>query len=131
MSSSDSAAVPFSLKLSKYSKLEGLLHAQPDGLLIEFYHKRSYLKIFGTRLKEKKIDAVQIVKVGHNMGWFRDTLHFRFQSMEAAEGIPGSTMGEWTVHLKKKDRARAEAFVVDLQLAIADKRLENIESRRA
>lgn len=126
-----SNTVPFKLRLGKYSKVEGLLHAQEDGLNIEFYHQRTIFRFFGSRLREKPVPADQIASVTHIKGWVFDQLHFRFSTMEASEGIPGTEMAEWIVKVKKKDRARAEAFVVDLQLAIADKRLEDIESRRA
>lgn len=125
------STVPFTKKVSGYSKLEGLLHAQEDGLFIEFYRKETFLNLFNSGLREKPVPAKQLIGVTHIKGWFRDGILFRFVTMEAAKGIPGTKMAEWTVKIEKKDRARAAAFVVDLELAIADQRLADIESRRA
>lgn len=122
------------MRVSDFSRLEGLLHfteTGPDaGLRLEFYHKESVLNVFGSNLREAPIPLDRLGSVERKQGWFSDKLTIRFKSLSDAEAIPGATMGQITLTTKKKEREKLIEIALDLDLALAQLRLDQLESTR-
>lgn len=120
------------MKVSDYSRLEGMLHFDEDeptaGLRLEFYHKESVLNVFGSRLKEVPIPLSRLGNIEHKQGWFSDKLAIRFRSLSDAESIPGASLGQMVVKVKKKERDHLRNLVVDVQLAMSQLRIDELES---
>ena len=123
--------VPFTMKVSDYSQLEGVLHLEEGGIRLEFYHKETVLNVFGSSLKERPIDFERIADLQHKKGWFGDRLIIQFKSMSDADGIPGAKLGAVYLKTRKRDRDRVAELVVDGNYRMSELRFDALEARRA
>ena len=118
------------MKVSDYSKLEGMLIFENDTLELEFYKKETVLNVFGSGLKEVPISFSHLRELSHKKGWFGDRIILAFKSLEHADKIPGATQGEIRLKVSKKHRKTIEAMLVDADLAMAEQKLSDLEQRR-
>lgn len=86
------------------------------------------LNVFGSRLNDVPVPIARVSNVEHKKGWFGDKLSIRFKSLSDAEAIPGARQGQVVLKIRKKERDRLRTMVVDVELALAQHRLDELES---
>ena len=125
-----SYSIPFEMKVSDYSKLEGMLTFEDGALEIEFYKRETVLNVFGSSRREVPISLLMLREFSHKKGWFGDRIILAFKSLEDAEKIPGARLGKLSLKVSKSDRKNIEAMLVDYDLARAEQNLAEFERRR-
>ena len=118
------------MKVSDYSKLEGMLRFEDGALEIEFYKRETVLNVFGSSRREVPIALSQMREFTHKKGWFGDRLILAFKSLEHAEKIPGARLGKLHLKVSKSERKNVESMLVDFELARAEQNLAELERRR-
>ena len=123
-------SIPFKLKVSDFSELDGLIHFDGQNLQIEFVHGDSIVKLFKSRAKSLTLPLSRISHVEHRKGWFKDEFVVQAKTMKDCEGMPGSKGGKFVMKVKRKTRKQIESFLVDFDLALSELRLAQLEDSR-
>ena len=109
----DQSIVPFTVPdlLAGLAQGKGLAKASPSELVLEFVLKDTLLDLFKTGMKEIRIPRSELDFVRLKRGWFGAKVNVRLKSMKWLAEFPGCENGEVTLHVARRDRDRAIAFV--------------------
>ena len=113
---SEQINVPFTLPemFAGFVAAGGLAKATPTELTLEFVVQDNVLNVFKTGVNEIRIPRSEIDWIQHKRGWFGDKLKVRVKSLRCLADLPGSENAEVTLHISRRDRARAGELVQTL-----------------
>ena len=111
--SEESITLPFSVPhlFAGFAEGKGLAKASPANLILEFVVKDTIVSVFKSGMKEIRIPRAEIDRVGLKRGWFGAKVDIRVKSLKWLTELPGCDNGEVTLHIARKDRDQAAAFV--------------------
>ncbi len=111
--------LPFSVPdlLGGFAEGQGMAKASPAELILEFVVKDSVVNVFKSGIKEIRIPRAEIDVVRLKRGWFGARLSIRVKSLKWLADLPGCDSGEVNLHIARRDRDQAAAFVQVLQSA--------------
>ena len=85
--------------------------ASPSELSIEFVVTDTVVSVFKSGVKEIVIPRSELDVVHLKQGWFGTHVHIRVKSLKWLADLPGCENGEVTLHIARRDREQAAAFV--------------------
>ena len=108
-----SITLPFTVPdlFAGFAQGKGLAKASPSELVLEFVLKDTVLDLFKSGMKEIRIPRSEVDVVRLKRGWFGAKVHIRLKSMKWLAELPGCENGEVTLHVARRDRDQAMAFV--------------------
>ena len=108
-----SVILPFSgLDLfAGFAEGKGLAKASPSELRLEFVVTDTVVSVLRSGVKEILIPRSEIDVVRLKRGWFGTQVHIRVKSLKWLADLPGRENGEVTLHIARRDRDQAAAFV--------------------
>jgi hypothetical protein len=108
-----SITLPFKVPnlLAGFAEGKGLANASPSELVLEFVVKDTMLDLFRSGMKEIRIPRSEVDVVRLKRGWFGAKVHIRLKSMKWLADSLGCDNGEVTLHVARRDRDQATAFV--------------------
>ncbi len=111
--SDQSVTLPFSVPnlLAGFAEGQGLAKATPAELILEFVVKDAVVSLLKSSTREIRIPRAEIDVVRLKRGWFGAELHIRVKSLKWLADLPGCDNGEVTLHVARRDRDQAAAFV--------------------
>lgn len=109
----ESITLPFKVPdlFGGFAEGKGLAKASPADLILEFVVKDTVVSVFKSGMKEIRIPREEIDIVRLKRGWFGAKVHIRVKSLKWLAELPGCDNGEVTLHVARKDRGQAAAFV--------------------
>ena len=90
---------------------KGLAKASPSELRIEFVVTDTVANVFKSGVKEIVIPRSEIDVVRLKRNWFATRVRIRVKSLKCLADVPGCENGEVTLHIARRDRDQAAAFV--------------------
>jgi hypothetical protein len=108
-----SITLPFTVPdlFAGFAEGTGLAKASPVELSLEFVIKDAVVSVFKGSMKEVRIPRAEIDAVRLNRGWFGAKVHIRVKSLKWLAELPDCDNGEVTLHIARRDRDQAAAFV--------------------
>ena len=108
-----SVILPFSgLDLfAGFAEGKGLAKASPSELRLELVVTDTVVSMLRSGVKEILIPRSEIDVVRLKRGWFGTQVHIRVKSLKWLADLPGCENGEVTLHIARRDRDQAAAFV--------------------
>ncbi len=109
----ESVTLPFKMPdlIAGFAEGTGLAKASPAEVTLEFFVKDTVVSVFKSGLKEIRIPRAEIDVVRLKRGWFGDKVHIRVKSLKWLAELPNCENGEITLHIARRDRDLAAAFV--------------------
>jgi hypothetical protein len=109
----ESITLPFKVPdlFAGFAEGKGLAKVTAAELILEFIVKETVLEIFKSGMKEIHIPRSEVDVVRFKRGWFGAKVCIRFKSMKWLAELPGCEHGEVILHIARRDRDRAAAFV--------------------
>jgi hypothetical protein len=110
---SEQINVPFTLPemFAGFVEGNGLAKATPTDLTLEFVVQDGVVNLLKSGVKEIRIPRGEIDCIQHKRGWFGDKLNVRVKSLRWLADLPGCNNAEVTLHISRRDRARAGELV--------------------
>lgn len=105
-----SVTLPFEVPDLFLVQCNGLAKASAEELTLEFVLKDKVLGVVKSGVKEIHIPTSEIDVIRLKQGWFGAKLRLRLKSMRWLADLPGCDQGEITLHIARRDRARAAQF---------------------
>jgi hypothetical protein len=118
-------SVPF--KMDAYEGLaetEGVVHLEPDALVLEFQTRDGIFGVVKTDVKEIRISIEDLVSVEVRKHVFSTKLKICTRSMKALADCPGNRAGEAELGIKRKHREAAEELAMDASIRIGELRMD-------
>lgn len=112
------------------AEVKGMLTLRENELLLEFQTQDTVLGILKSTVREKRIPLAELQSVQFRRRFTRGRLSIRALKMGTLADIPGSTQGEVTFIIDRKDRERAEQLASDIELALAELQLKALDQRQ-
>lgn len=107
--------VPVKAELGGQPVPEAILKTiSPGEVTLEFFVKDTVVSVFKSGMKEIRIPRAEIDAVRLKRGWFGAKVHIRVKSLKWLAELPGCENGEVTLHIARRDRELAAAFVCRL-----------------
>ena len=121
--------IPFKIKdvYEGLAEVDGLLTVEQSCLRIEFQTKDSIVGVLKSDLKEIRIFFEDLQEIQYRKKFFGDILRIRTGSMASLRDVPKNEAGEITLHINKRNRKQARMVVSNINLAVAQKDLKNLE----
>jgi len=94
-----------------FAQGKGLASVSASELVLEFVVKETVLDVFKSGMKEIRIPQAEVDVVRLKRGWFGAKVYIRLKSMKWLADLPGCDNGEVTLHVARRDRDQAAAFV--------------------
>jgi hypothetical protein len=94
-----------------FAEGKGLAKASSSELRIEFVITDTVVNVLRSGVKEILIPRSEIDVVRLKRGWFGTQVHIRVKSLKWLADLPGCENGEVTLHIARRDRDQAAAFV--------------------
>lgn len=105
----------------------GLMHIDSNFLTIELETKDSVFKVVSSGLQTIKIPLNGIQSVELKKGFFSTKIILTTKSLKYLSNIPGNESNSVTFKIKKKDRDLAQLSVSQIQLLLAENKLNSLE----
>lgn len=105
----------------------GLIHIDSNYLTIEFETKDAVFKVVTSGLRTIKIPLNGIQSVDFKKGFFSSKIIIATKSLKYLANIPGNESNSVTFKIKKKDRDLAHLSVSQIQLLLAENKLNSLE----
>lgn len=111
-----------------FTEVSGLLTLEDKALKIEVESADAIVGILRSDVKEFTLGFDRIRKVSYSSGFLRSA-KFLIQtvSMSDLTAIPGAKLGQLTLHIRRNDRADAEALNSAFQLSFSEYRLNQLD----
>ena len=108
-----SITLPFKVPdlFAGFAEGKGLAKVNPSELVLEFVVKDTVLQVFKSGVKEIRIPRSEVDVVRFKRGWFGGKVHIRVKSMKWLADLPSCDNGEVVLHVARRDRDQAAAFV--------------------
>lgn len=122
-------SIPFTLP-DLYASLaegNGLLRVEEDSLVLEYQVKDSVIGILKSSLKELRIPLREISSIRFVKKLIKSRLFIKTHRMNTLAKFPGSEQGELKLYINRKNRKAAEELVSELELRIAEARLNLLD----
>ena len=105
--------IPFAVPglFGGFAEGKGLAKASGTELTLEFVVKDSVVSVLSSGMKEIRIPREEIDAVRIKRGWFGAKVYIRVKSLKWLAGLPGCDNGEVALHIARRDRDQAAAFV--------------------
>lgn len=105
----------------------GLIHIDSNFLTIEFETKDAVFKVVTSGLQTIRIPLNGIQSVEYKKGFFSSKIIITTKSLKYLSNIPGNESNSITFKIKKKDRDLAHLSVSQIQLLMAEHKLNSLE----
>ena len=100
-----------------FAEGRGLAKVSASELVLEFVVKENLLDIFESGMKEIRVPRTEVDVVRLKRGWFGAEVYIRLKSMKWLADLPSCGSGEVTLHVARRERDQAGAFVQMLATA--------------
>lgn len=111
-----------------FAEIEGILHVEPNRLLLEFEVKDGILGLIKSGAKELAIPYLDLNRVEYERSWFKSRLVLKVKSMRILSAFPAAKDGRIVLKLKRRLKNAAEDLESYANLRIAEARLEKLEN---
>lgn len=105
----------------------GLIHVDSNFLTVEFETKDNVFKIVSSGLQIIKIPLNGIQSIEFKKGFFSSKIILSTKSLKYLANIPGNESNTVTFKIKKKDKDLALMSVSQIQLLLAENKLNSLE----
>ena len=122
-------ALPFTIEdlNGGFMKLEGILRVNKDRLMFEFQKKDAVLEAYQSELKTVEIPLSELEMLEFKKGWFSAKLILHGKSASSFKDLPGKDLIERVLKIKRKHRNVAANISSNLNLALSEKKLQELD----
>ena len=122
-------ALPFTIENLNggFMKLEGILRVKDEHLLFEFQKKDAVLEAYQSELKAVEIPLSELEMLEFKKGWFSAKLILHGKSASSFKDLPGKDLIERVLKVKRKHRDVAANISSNLNLALSEKKLQELD----
>jgi len=122
-------ALPFTIEdlNGGFMKLEGILRVNKDRLMFEFQKKDAVLEAYQSELKTVEIPLSELEMLEFKKGWFSAKLILHGKSASSFKDLPGKDLIERVLKVKRKHRNVAANISSNLNLALSEKKLQELD----
>lgn len=124
-----SKRIPFKIKNLNYGLAEarGLLHIGEDELVLELESQDTVVGLIKSELKEIVIPFGDVEEINYKSGWFSAKIEIVGKSMKVMNNLPGADHGSATLHIRRRDREKAERVLSRARLELSEFKLKELE----
>ena len=124
-----SKRIPFRIKNLNYGLAEarGLLHIGDDELILELESQDTVVGLIKSELKEIVIPFDDVEEINYKAGWIGAKIEIVGKSMKVMNNLPGANHGSATLHIRRRDRDKAERVLSHARLELSEFKLNQIE----
>lgn len=124
-----SKRIPFRIKNLNYGLAEarGLLHIGDDELILELESQDTVVGLIKSELKEIIIPYGDVEEINYKAGWFSAKIEIVGKSMKVMNDLPGANHGSATLHIRRRDREKAERVLSHARLELSEFKLKQLE----
>src|SRR5215510_15116250 len=118
-------SLPFSIAdvYEVWEEVEGTARCEDDVLILEFQTQDSLMGLLKSKVKIIHLPLHVLAAVHFQQKLFTAGGILRVHSMRVVQDLPGSRQGEVRLHVARKHRKVAHAFVTELELRRAEQQL--------
>lgn len=122
--------IPFRIKNLNYGLAEarGLLHIGDEELILELESQDTVVGLIKSELKEVIIPFADIEEINYKAGWIGAKIELVGKSMKVMSDLPGADHGSATLHIRRRDREKAERVLSKARLELSEFRLRELDS---
>lgn len=130
MTDLNNLTVPFEITniTHGFQKASGLLSWDQDRLLLEYEIEDAFVGLFKTEVKEASISISDLLNVTFNKNIFSAKLIIEAKSLKVLQEIPGTEQARCELKIKRNDRDKAARLASNVQLAISEHRLNEMDN---
>ena len=122
-------SLPFSISdvYEGLAEVEGTARCEDDVLILEFQTHDSLVGLLKSKVKTIHLPLHALAAIHFQQQLFTACVTLRVHSMSLVQDIPGSCQGEVRLHVARKHRKVAHAFVIELGLRRAEQQLRRLD----
>jgi len=122
-------SLPFSISdvYEGWAEVEGTARCEEDVLILEFQTQDSLVGLLKSTVKTIRLPLHALAAIHFQQKLFTAVVTLRVHSMRLVQDIPGSCQGEVRLHVARKHRKVAHAFVTELELRRAEQQLRRLD----
>jgi len=122
-------SLPFSISdvYEGWADVEGVARCEDEVLILEFQTQDSLVGLLKSKVKTIQIPLQALAAIHFQQKLFTAFVTLRVHSMRLVQDIPGSCQGEGRLHVARKHRKVAHAFVTELGLRRAEQQLRRLD----
>ncbi|MBO6522237.1 MAG: hypothetical protein JJ971_00285 [Balneolaceae bacterium] len=109
-----------------FMKLEGILRVEKEKLYLEFQKTDAILETYKSDVKEIEIDISEISMMEYKKGLFSSKLTIHAKRAITFQDLPGNGLTERVLKVKKKHREIAASISSNINLALSERRLNEL-----
>jgi len=124
-----SKRIPFRIKNLNYGLAEarGLLHIGDDELILELESQDTVVGLIKSELKEVVIPFEDLEEINYKTGWIGAKIEIVGKSMKVMNDLPGADHGTATLHIRRRDREKAERVLSRARLELSEFKLKQLD----
>ena len=125
-------SLPFTVKgaYNGFAKVDGILHVEPNHLILEFVVQDSLFGALKSGAKEIRVPYNEMHGMKYVRGLFKSHLELKIKSLRTLRRFPGAKDGCLTCKIKRRFKEEAEDITNYVNLRIAEIGLEALERER-
>lgn len=108
-------------------KASGLMSWNQNGLVLEFQTEDAVIGLFKSEVEEASISISDLLNVEFTKNIFSAKLIIEAKSLKALQDIPGTEQARCELKIKRRDRKKAARLASNIQLAISEHRLNEMD----
>ena len=122
-------SLPFSIAdvYEGWAEVEGTARCEEDVLILEFQTHDSLVGLLKSKVTTLHLPLHALAAIHFQHKLFTAVVTLRVHSMSLAQNLPGSRQGEVRLHVARKYRKVARAFVTELELRRAEHQLRRLD----
>jgi len=109
------------------AEARGLLHIGEDELILELESQDTVVGLIKSELKEVVIPFEDIEEINYKAGWIGAKIEIVGKSMKVMNDLPGADHGSATLHIRRRDREKAERVLSHARLELSEFKLKQLE----
>jgi hypothetical protein len=122
-------SLPFSIAdvYEGLAEVEGTARCENDVLILEFQTYNSLVGLLKSKVKILHLPLHALAAIHFQQKLFTAFVTLRVHSMHLVQDLPGTCQGEVRLHVARKHRKIARAFVSELELRRAEHQLRRLD----
>jgi hypothetical protein len=122
-------SLPFSIAdvYEGWAEVEGTARCEEDVLILEFQTHDSLVGLLKSKVKTLHLPLHALAAIHFQQKFFTAFVTLRVHSMRLVQDLPGTCQGEVRLHVARKHRKVAQAFVTELELRRAEHQLRRLD----
>ena len=111
-----------------FTETEGLLKLDEGRLVLEYETKDAFFGAYRSGVDELEMLPDDVASVTFKKGLFKASIVIRARSLKKVQEVPGSKLGEVTLHVKRKHRADAGQLATFLQARLLELEVSGVDT---